>query len=83
MRYFEDRAEVDEWLEPLTYAQFWEEVEIFNLDLPSREECDADIAEAGAAQDTVLFVLKGMARLQIVKQQELPSRITVPWISLH
>ena len=83
MRYFEDRTDVEEWLEPLGYEEFWREVSTFDLDIPDREDCDADIATGGVPEATVLFVLKGMVRLQVVAQQKLPARITVSWMSLH
>ncbi|MFA6965226.1 hypothetical protein [Bosea sp. (in: a-proteobacteria)] len=83
MQYFEDEQDVEEWLEPLDYAQFWRETATFCLDLPSRDHCDTSIARRKVPEATVLSVLKGMARLQIVERQKLPARITVPWMSRH
>ncbi|GJE18414.1 hypothetical protein AIGOOFII_3139 [Methylobacterium marchantiae] len=83
MRYFEDQKDVDEWLDPLTYEEFWQEVSTFSVDIPSREECDSDIADGIAPEAMVLNVLKGLTRLQVIDQQNLPVRITVPWMSLH
>ena len=85
MIYFKDDREVEEWLEPLKYEEFWPETDIFNLDLPSREHCDECILQENVPKETILSVVKGMARLQIVNEQKLPSRasLSVPWMSLH
>lgn len=83
MRYFEDQTDVDEWLDPLSYEAFWQEVSTFSLDLPNREDCDADIADGVVPTAIMLNVLKGFTRLQVIEQQNLPVRITVPWMSLH
>lgn len=83
MRYFEDQTDVDDWLDPLSYEEFWQEVSTFDLDIPGREDCDADIAAGIVAEAMALRVLKGFARLQVIEQQSLPVRISVPWMSLH
>lgn len=69
--------EVDDWLRPMTYEEFWRETEPFVLDTPTRAECDSDIAE-GANPVTVLAVLKRLARLQIISDLDLPYRDISP-----
>lgn len=84
MRYFEDRQDVEEWLEPLDYEEFWREVSTFPLTmLESRESCDEQIAQGKVDEETVLYCLKGIVRLEVVLQQELKPRMTVPWFSMH
>lgn len=85
MIFFKDDREVEEWLEPLKYEEFWQEIDIFNLDLPTRDHCDECISHENVAKELILSVVKGMARLQIVNEQKLPSRagMSVPWMSLH
>lgn len=83
MIFFKDAKEVEEWLEPLEYEDFWRETGIFNLAIPSREHCDECILKENVPMATILSVVKGMARLQIVNEQKLPSGVTVPWMSLH
>jgi hypothetical protein len=84
MQYFEDRQDVEEWLEPLGYDDFWREVSTFPLTmLQSRESCDEQIARGDVDEETVLYVLKGIVRLEIVQQQNLKPRDTVPWMSMH
>lgn len=83
MMMFKDRKDVEEWLEPLDYEGFWVETEPFGLELQSRESCDRQIASGSIDEATVLSVLKGMARLEIVRRFSLGARDRMPWHSLH
>lgn len=83
MQEFEDREDVEEWLEPLGYDAFWKEIERFGVELPEREDCDADIAAGAADEATVLSVLKGMVRLELVRRHGLRPRDVMPWHALH
>lgn len=83
MQQFEDMKDVEEWLEPLDYEEFWREVEPFVLDIPERRSCDADIGAGVVTQGVVLTVLKAMARAQIVLDQRLPPRFMVPDLTLQ
>lgn len=80
---FEDCEDVREWLEPLDYETFWREVAPCALALPPRSSCDAQIASGSIDAGTVLSVLKGMARLEIVERLRLPARDRMPELSLH
>ena len=80
---FNDREDVEEWLKPLDYEGFWREIEIFGLDLQPRESCDAQIASGEIDEATVLYVLKGMARLELIERYALPVRDVMPQYSLH
>lgn len=75
MTNFEDMEAVEEWLDPLDYEEFWREMAQFDAELPSRTYCEDSIA-GGVERATVLFVLKGLARLHIVEEQGLKPRIT-------
>lgn len=83
MRCFDDREDVEEWLEPLGYDAFWEETADFEVTLPSRESCDIDIAAGTVDEATALAVLKTMVRLQIVNREQLRPRDRMMWHSLH
>lgn len=72
---FEDREAVGEWLDPLDYEAFWRDTAELDIDLPGRTECDDSIA-GGNDPAALLYVLKGLVRLHIVKAQGLRSRIT-------
>ena len=83
MRYFNDQQEVREWLEPLGYDAFWREVSTFDLRLQSRQSCDDQIAAGTIDAETVLAVLKGMVRLQIIEQQDLKPRDYTSDMAVH
>ena len=83
MRPFEDRDDVKEWLEPLDYEAFWRETAIYDLALQPRESCDRQIGSGSVDEATVLSVLKGMARLELIQRYRLKPRDRMPWHSLH
>jgi hypothetical protein len=76
MKTFDDREELEAWLEALDYQGFWREIAPFGLALPDRAECDARIGE-GVDRATVLSVLQMLARMQIVEGQNLRLRVMV------
>lgn len=80
---FKHMEDVEEWLAPLDYESFWRKTAPFALGLQSRESCDRQIASGSIDEATVLSVLKGMARLELIERHALPVRDTVPWMSLH
>ncbi len=83
MQCFEDQEDVRDWLESLSYEAFWREVSAFDLRLQSKESCDAQIASGSIDEATVLRVLKGMVRMQIIDQQNLPPRDYTTPLSMH
>lgn len=83
MRTFEDSQDVEDWLEPLGYDAFWEQIAPYNVALQSRESCDLQIAQGIVDEAVVLCVLKGFARRQIVADQGLKRRLYVTEMSLH
>lgn len=76
MRKFDDREELEAWLEALDYEAFWREIAPFRLTLPNRAECDDRIDE-GVDRATILSVLQMLARMQIVEEQGLRLRVMV------
>lgn len=83
MMMFEDREDVEEWLEPLDYETFWREVSIFPIELQSKESCDEQIARGVVSEKTVLNVLKGFVRLQLIDLFQLKTRDCFPHFSMH
>lgn len=83
MEFFDDREDVEEWLEPLGYDAFWRETAVFCLGLPDREDIDAAIARGELDTDCALYALKGMARLELIQRFGLKPRDIMPWYSLH
>jgi len=82
MKKFKHIQDIDEWLEPLKYEEFWYAVEPFDLVLQDRDHCDEQIAECGVEVDTVLNVLKFMARRELTEQLGLERRPVTPWVQL-
>ena len=80
---FNDMEDVEEWLAPLDYETFWREAAPLDLALEPKESCDAQIASGSIDEGTVLYVLKGLARLELVERYALLPRDRMPWHSLH
>lgn len=83
MELFDDANDVEEWLELLDYESFWTEIAALDLEIQSREGCDEQIARGIVDEATLLFVLKGMARLELIERFNLKRRDTMPFYSLH
>ena len=79
MQCFNDSDDLGEWLDPLGYEAFWEAVAPFALRLQSRRSCDEQIAAGIVEEDTVLIVLKSMARLELAERLRLRPRDRTPW----
>lgn len=77
-RWIED---VEDWLAPMGYEAFWREITPHHLVLEYRSVCDAQIATGQIDRETVLFVLKDMARRELVQRHRLGfkprTRLTV------
>lgn len=74
--------EVEEWLNPLTYEEYWVEIDPNGLQSDSRDHYDSEIAK-GIPKATILKVLKAEKRLEIIAEQDLKCRDVNPWYSLH
>lgn len=83
MKQFEDVEEVIEWLEPLGYLEFWNEVESLDLGLPDRDHCDDEIAKGRDTTADMLAFLKGLTRVELTARFSLKRRTHVAWITLQ
>lgn len=83
MMAFEDRQDVEEWLEGLDADGFWREAEQLALTLPDRAECERQIAAGITDAATMLAVVKAMARLELVERHALRPRMRVPWHTMQ
>jgi hypothetical protein len=73
MQHFEDRKDLEEWLETLDYDAFWKAADPFGMDEDYRASCDASITK-GVDQSMILKCIKSELRLKIVKEQNLKPR---------
>ena len=70
--------DIEDYLEPMDYETFWQEIKGFCLILIPREKCDADI-EDGVDEETVLIVLKNCQPLShTVSQTITPLVLPAP-----
>lgn len=83
MLFFKDVQDLEDWLEELDYENFWEAMELFDVRLDARDCCDRNIATGEISEESVLFLQKARARLQIIRLQELKYRDIFPDYSLH
>ncbi|MCB1529486.1 MAG: hypothetical protein H6853_00685 [Rhodospirillales bacterium] len=82
MMKFKDIEDVDDWLEPMDYPGFWYATQPYDLVLQPRDHCDRQIAAGEIDQETVLEVLKYMARLELTERLGLTRRLATPWLKL-
>lgn len=79
MQEFKTIEDIEEWLEPMNYEEFWIAIKPHCLVIPPRAMCDADIA-AGAAFDDVKIGLKIMACHLLTKRHKLRRRPVGPML---
>lgn len=72
--------DVEAWLAPMEYEEFWYVIKDYYLVLPNKESCDIQIASGEVERDLVLEVLKRMARLALTKRHRLKYRMSTPWL---
>ena len=66
----------------MDYQGFWAAVAPYGLTLSSRAHCDDQIARGLVDKDTVLDVLKSMARMELAKRHGLQWKPSTPWLNL-
>ena len=80
---FKHIDDIEDWLEPMDYETFWEEIKPFCLVLFPREKCDTDIANGATDEETALFIMKNFARMELTSILKLEWRIDVPMMAMH
>lgn len=80
---FKHIDDIEDWLEPMDYETFWKEIKPFCLVLFQREKCDNDIASGATDEETVLYVMKNFARMELASILKLEWRIDMPMMALH
>ena len=82
MKTFKTIDDVEAWLEPMDYPGFWYAVRNYDLVLQPRDHCDDQIANGVVGLETVLDVLKSMARIELTKRHGLHWKEPTPWLKL-
>lgn len=78
-RWIED---VESWLSPMGYEEFWREIKPYCLVLEHRSICDAQIETGKAAREDVLFGLKVMASYELSRRHRLSHKPATPWLKV-
>ncbi len=81
MKKFEHVEDVEEWLEPMSYDEYWFQLSAYGLGSKEREHCDKCIKD-GALAETVLSVIKNLTRIDLTKELGLELRPVTPWVQL-
>ena len=82
MKKFKYIEDVEAWLEPMDYLGFWVAVAPYDLTLQRREHCDAQLASGEIDLETVIHVLKHMAKTEITQRQGLERKPIPPRLTL-
>ena len=79
---FKTIDELRAWLKPMRYLEFWYAIEPYNLPLYGQDKphCDERIRGGGVTEETVLYCLKQMARLELTQRYGLQNRRSTPWL---
>ena len=80
---FRHTNDVEDWLEPMDYETFWKEIRPYCLVMLPREKCDADMASGDVDEETVLYVMKNFARIELAAILKLEWRNDVPMMAMH
>ena len=81
MRKFDHVQDVEEWLEPMSWDEFFVKLGSYGVDAGMRADCEVSIAE-GASPDTILCVMKSLTRIDLTKELGLKRRPITPWVQL-
>jgi len=81
MRNFEHVQDVEEWLEPMSWDEFFVKLSPYGVDAGMRADCEVSIAN-GTSPDTVLSLMKSLTRIDLAKELGLKRRPITPWVQL-
>ncbi|MCP4195978.1 MAG: hypothetical protein GY762_02415 [Proteobacteria bacterium] len=82
MKQFKTIDEVDDWLEPMNYREFWCAIKPYCLVLPPADGCDDQITSGEVELVTILDGLKYLARIELTKRHGLHTKLATPWLKL-
>lgn len=82
MKRFRYVCDLREWLAPMGYQQFWQEIRPYCVVIPDRDECDEALASGRLTMGNLLPVLKDMAAMQFARRHGLPIRPGTPHLQV-
>lgn len=82
MEDFKTIDDVEAWLEPMNYEEFWRAIRPYCLVIHQRSDCDAQISAGVVDTATVLDGLKYLARIELTKRHGLHWKAPTPWLKL-
>lgn len=82
MEKFRYRDDVDAWLAPMNYEEFWCAIKPHCLVLEYRSVCDAKIETGQVSAADILFGLKAMASYELGRRHRLVPRPATPWLKI-
>jgi len=80
---FQDIQDLEEWLKPMSYVQFWEAVAPYRFSMQERDHCDSIIAAGEVDPELVLSGLKFMAVMELSQSLSLKDRVHEPVAALY
>jgi len=75
---FQDIQDLEDWLEPKDYVQFWEAVEPYGFSMQERDHCDGLIVGGEVDPNLILSGLKFMAIMELSLSLSLKDRVHEP-----
>ena len=80
MKKFKTIDDVEAWLGPMNYEEFWRAIRPYCLVIHRRSDCDEQIAAGLVDKATVLDGLKYLARIELTKRHGLHWKVATPWL---
>ena len=82
MKEFNYIDDIDDWLEPMNYQEFWSIIGLLDLELVDKDICDQEIESGATDPQKVLTFLKGLARVDLADRFQLDWKPVTPWLKL-
>jgi len=80
---FQDIQDLEDWLEPKDYVQFWEAVEPYGFSMQERDHCDGLIVGGEVDPNLILSGLKFMAIMELSLSLSLKDRVHEPFTAQY
>ncbi len=71
---FKYREDLEDWLEPMGYEEFWCVIQPYKIKLPDKLRCDGKVIGGKVTEERMLAGLKYITLTQMVAQLKLKRR---------